>query len=139
MKTKITATLLFATVFACNSFSQNAWKAEPSNKYYVPETPAKLLSRTETFFGADLDYSSQGGKITSIIPNSPAESNNFRNGDIITAIGNITINSEDSYRQAMESNKPDDLVKVSYIRKGSQKSRKVKLDKITVYKNEGSK
>lgn len=139
MKTRITATLLLAAGFAFNATAQNAWTPEPTNKYYVPETPVQVLSRTETFFGADFTYSNEGAKITNVIPNSPAESFNFRNGDIITAIGSVAINSEEDYKHAMEINKPDETVSVSYIRKGTQKTRKVKLDKITVYKTSGTK
>ena len=138
MKTKITAILLFVISFLSNVMAQNAWKPDPTNKYYVPETTPQYLTRVETLFGAEFEYSDEGGKVINILPNSPAENYNFKRGDIVTAIGSVVINSESAYRQAMEINKPDELVTVTFIRKGAEKERKVRLDKITVYKKAGT-
>lgn len=137
MKT-IIATALFLTTFASQSMAQNSWKPEPTNKYRIEEAPAELLSRSETYFGADLNYSSDGAKISFISPNSPAEKFNFMKGDIINSIGGITINSEESFKKAMAAHQPEEIVKVSFTRKNNQKNRKVRLEKITFYKNAGT-
>jgi len=113
-------------------------KVIPGKEKLTKATPyasvESYISSTETFFGADFSYSDKGAMITNIVPYSPAESYNFRRADIITAIGSIVINSENSFKEAMASNKPGELVNVYFTRKGIQKQRKVKLEKITVYK-----
>ena len=135
MKTKIITTAICLASFICTATAQNSWTPAPSAQFTLEE-PTKMLSRNEPFFGAELEYSAQGAVIKSVIPNSPAEEFNFKKGDIITAIGGATINSEASYQQIMESNKPGNVVTVSYLRKGTQKQKKVKLETITVYKKE---
>jgi predicted metalloprotease with PDZ domain len=137
MKTKITATLLLITGSICSATAQNNWQPAPAASNYVKTESPALVSRTETYFGAEFEFTEAGGKITNIIANSPAEANGFRKGDLVTHIGTFAINSKDNYTKAMEAYRPGERVDILYIRKGNAKERKVDLDKITVFKNAG--
>lgn len=134
MKTKIITTAICLTAFFSNASAQNAWTAAPANNFEVTEPAPAMLSRTETFFGAELEYTSAGATVKSIIPNSPAAEYNFKPGDVISLIGNTQITSEQSYQAAMDASKPGDRVKVIFKRNGTEKSRKVTLEQITRYK-----
>ena len=134
MKTKFISTILLLIAFATGSTAQTSFTTQTPSSYFIEEAPEELVPVNETYFGADMEYSSEGGRITMIVPNSPAEAYSFRTGDLITAIGGEKITSEESFRNVIASRKPGDVVTVTYTRKKSEKQRKVKLDQITVYK-----
>ncbi len=98
---------------------------DPAVQITLTETTTSLAATTEAVFGAEFTYTDKGAVITFI---------NFKTDDIITAIGNVTINSDAAYKQALSSYKPEETVTISYIRKNVQKQKKVILDKVTVYK-----
>ena len=136
MKTRIFIIAAMLAAFFTNVIGQSRFRPDPDpgTQVTLTEKVTTLLPSTETVFGAEFEYTAKGAVITFIYPNTPAETYNFRKGDIITAIGSTTINSESAYRQAMNDYKPEQSVVISYIRKDTQKQKKVILDKITVYK-----
>lgn len=134
MKTKFISTILILVAIATGSTAQTSFTTQTPSSYFIEEAPAELVPVAETYFGAEMDYSSMGGKITTIVPNSPAETFSFRTGDLISAINGEKITSEEGFRNAISSKKPGDVVTVTYTRKKGEKQRKVKLDQITVYK-----
>src|SRR6476660_7326545 len=97
MKKIMTVMFLLLTGITGNLAAQNNWKPDPANKYNVQELTPQYLTRTETYFGAELEYTDRGATVISVMPNSPAESYSFRKGDIITAIGGIVISSKSGY------------------------------------------
>ena len=88
--------------------------------------------QSQSYLGADLDYSSGSAKVTFITPETPAERASFKKGDVINSIGSITIASQESYNEAMKTYKPGEDVKISFTRNGKAKQRTVTLDKISV-------
>ena len=126
MKTKIIAAFLIASAFTTPAFSQNSLQAVASSATAVPVT--------ETYFGAGFNYPGTGAVITEITPYSPAETFNFKKGDVVTMIDNYTINSASDLETAMQSLKPGTVATVAYTRKGKAKTKKVTLDQIKVFK-----
>ncbi len=92
---------------------------------------APVIIQSQSYLGADLDYSAGGAKITFITPNTPAERASFKKGDVITSIGTINIGSQENFTEAMKTYKPGEDVKISYTRNGKAKQRTVTLDKIS--------
>ena len=104
---------------------QSLLKTGYTNQYQLKTANAGVLT---------VLYSIRGGVLVGILGN-PA----MKAGDIVTTIGSVAIMSEATYKTAMETYKPDETVKVTYIRNGNQKQRKVTLSKLTVYKKAGTK
>jgi S1-C subfamily serine protease len=125
---------LFGLISIAGAQSRFRPDPDPAVQITLTESTTTLASTTEAVFGAEFNYTDKGAVITFIYPNTPAETFHFKTDDIITAIGNVTINSEAAYKQALNSYKPEESVTISYIRKNVQKTKKVILDKVTVYK-----
>lgn len=66
--------------------------------------------------------------VTDVIENSPAERAKIERGDIITKIGNVTIDENHSYINALFQYKPGDQVAIEIIRKGQTVQLLVLLD-----------
>jgi S1-C subfamily serine protease len=138
---------LFSVVFALAllatniSTAQQVWSKTASSGvgyklYNASDLESYKFVGTVTYFGADFSYSEKGGLITKVHQTSPASDFNFKENDVITAIGKFKVTSSEEYDKAMETYKPKDEVVVSYIRDGEERSRIVVLDKIDVYKSE---
>ncbi len=59
-----------------------------------------------------------GVYVTRVAPNSPASQAGLKEGDIITHIGNITIDETHSYIDALYTYKPGDQITVEFVRNG---------------------
>jgi S1-C subfamily serine protease len=56
--------------------------------------------------------------VTDVASNSPASQANLQRGDIITAIGNVTLDETHSYINALFTYKPGDQVTLTLARNG---------------------
>jgi len=88
------------------------------------------------FLGVSTEKSDKGAKITSLSKESPAEKAGLLENDIITKLNNQKVEDPESLYQAVTANKPNDVVKITYIRDGKEKSTNatLQLKKQTVRK-----
>ena len=80
-----------------------------------------------TFLGVITDKVTDGVKITSVIKGSSAEKAGLLKDDIITRVNDKKITSPEDLIEAVRSYKPDDNVKIDYVRNNKKKDLKVKL------------
>ena len=72
----------------------------------------------------------EGFYIAKIIPEMGAESAGLQEGDIITSIDEVDIRKFSDLSGYLSTKRPNDLVQVTFIREGSEKSLKVVLKKV---------
>ena len=88
--------------------------AKPSGK------PAGEARRASTGSVPDFAYGGKGVKISSVMPDSPAEKAGMREGDIITAFDGEMVTDLKSYSEILKRHQPGDTVKVVLLRDGSE-------------------
>ena len=86
-----------------------------------------INSKPQTFLGVMMDKSNEGVKITEVVKGSGAEKAGLLTGDIITKLNDKKITSPEDLIEAVKSHKPDDEVKIYYLRNNKKKDTKVKL------------
>ena len=73
-----------------------------------------------------MNFPGEGALVASsagaILPGSPAQKAGLRGGDIITALDGTPINSPDELIVAVRSRNVGDVVRLTYLRDGSQKT-----------------
>ncbi len=79
------------------------------------------------FLGVTSEKDIAGAKITSITEKSAAEKAGLKENDIITKVGETKIDGPESLSKAITAKKPNDEVKVYYLRNGKEKSVKATL------------
>lgn len=79
------------------------------------------------FLGVAFKNEKEGAKITSVDKESPAEKAGLQKDDIITKIGDEKISDDNNLAKAIGKQKPNDEVKITYLRNGKQKTVKTKL------------
>ncbi len=79
------------------------------------------------FLGVTTEKTTGGAKITEVVKASAAEKAGLKKDDIITKIGDEKIEDGESLSEAIASKKPNDVVKVFYIRNGKSGSVKATL------------
>ncbi|MEP6927546.1 MAG: PDZ domain-containing protein [Ginsengibacter sp.] len=83
--------------------------------------------KPRTFLGVITEKTTDGVKITSVINGSAAEKAGLQKDDIITMLNDKKIISPEDLMDAVKFYKPDDNVKIDYIRNHKNKDVKVKL------------
>ena len=74
----------------------------------------------------DMNYQGEGAQVANsvrgILPGSPAEKAGLRAGDVVIALDGQPINSPEELIVAVRSRNVGDLVRVTYVRNGSEKT-----------------
>lgn len=91
----------------------------------MKETKRNMENRA--FLGVGTDEDKEGAKITEVQKESAAAGAGFKEGDIITKVGDTEINNPEQLTAAIRKQKPGDEVTINYLRDGKRKSAKVKL------------
>jgi len=68
------------------------------------------------------------GKNFAVLPGKPAEKAGLQEKDVITAINGVKINEKNPLQQEIMKHAPGDTIKVTYIRKGEEKTTEVTLE-----------
>ena len=68
-----------------------------------------------------------GATVTAVGPNSPAATAGLKTGDVITKIGDTTVQNDADLLRAIRSHEPGDEVTVTYTRNGASAQVKVTL------------
>ncbi len=86
-------------------------------------------AKPRAFLGVITEKASDGSgvKITSVVKGSAAEKAGLQKDDVITGVNDKKINSPEDLMDAVTSYKPDDNVKIDYLRADKKKDLKVKL------------
>jgi serine protease Do len=94
------------------------------------------------FLGVSTEKSENGAKVISLSKESPAEKAGLLENDIITKLNNQKVEDPESLYKAVTANKPNDEVKITYLRNGKEKTTKATLNlkvqtdrKVIVMKN----
>jgi serine protease Do len=83
--------------------------------------------KSRTFLGVISEKATDGVKITSVIKGSSAEKAGLLKDDIISQVNDKKISSPEDLIDAVRSYKPDDNVRIDYLRNNKKKDLKVKL------------
>lgn len=83
--------------------------------------------KPHTFLGVLTAKADDGVKITQVVKGSSAEKAGLANGDVITKLDDKKIGSPDDLSDAVLSYKPNDEVKIYFLRDNKKKDTKVKL------------
>jgi serine protease Do len=86
------------------------------------------------FLGVSTEKSENGAKVISLSKESPAEKAGLLENDIITKLNNQKVEDPESLYKAVTANKPNDEVKITYLRNGKEKTTKATL-KLKVQKD----
>lgn len=86
-------------------------------------------STNKALLGVATEKADNGAQITSVTEGSPAEKAGLQTDDIITKVGDATINNPDDLFKAIGIYKPGDKVSISYIRNGAVNNTLAVLDK----------
>ncbi len=79
------------------------------------------------FLGVSTEKSEKGAKVISLSKESPAEKAGLLENDIITKLNNQKVEDPESLYKAVTANKPNDEVKITYLRNGKEKTTKATL------------
>jgi serine protease Do len=79
------------------------------------------------FLGVSTEKSDKGAKVISLSKESPAEKAGLLENDIITKLNNQKVEDPESLYKAVTANKPNDEVKITYLRNGKEKTTKATL------------
>ena len=79
------------------------------------------------FLGVSTEKSEKGAKVISLTKESPAEKAGLLENDIITKLNNQKVEDPESLYKAVTANKPNDEVKITYLRNGKEKTTKATL------------
>jgi putative serine protease PepD len=134
---------------AIASLSQSTDGSQPGSigvGFAIPVDQAKRIAQeiidtgkaTHAVLGASVgdaaEQSSQipsGAKIASVTPGSGAESAGLQAGDVITGIGNQSVESADALIAAVRSSTPNSSTQVTFTRDGESKTVSVTLGSAT--------
>lgn len=93
------------------------------------EDMIRKVKTNKAFLGVMTEKVNEGAKITEVTEGSAAEKAGFKEGDIITKIGEDKVTGPDDLYKAVGSRKPDEKVAVTYLRGGKQSVATVTLGK----------
>jgi putative serine protease PepD len=79
------------------------------------------------YLGVSLDSRATSARVAEVRPGTPAAKAHLRNGDVITAVDNTSVNSAEALTRAIDSHKPGDTVTVKIRRDGKDVTAQVKL------------
>jgi serine protease Do len=79
------------------------------------------------FLGVTTEKATEGAKITEVVKASAAEKAGLKTGDIITKVDGETIEDGETLAEVISAKKPNELVKVAYLRNGKAANVKATL------------
>jgi putative serine protease PepD len=79
------------------------------------------------YLGVSLDSTATSARIANVRPGTPAENAHLRAGDVVTAVGDTTVDSAEALTRAIDAHQPDETVTVKLRRGGNDLSVQVKL------------
>jgi serine protease Do len=85
------------------------------------------VNSNKAFLGVLSEKSDKGALIKNVTKQSAAEKAGLKEQDIITKVGDKKISTPEELAYAIKSYKPNDQVKISYLRDGKKKDTKVNL------------
>jgi serine protease Do len=81
------------------------------------------------FLGVTTEEHEKGARIESVSDESAAEKAGLKKGDIITKVGDKTIDKPEDLTKAVRSHKPEEKVSITYLRDGKEQKSTVTLGK----------
>ncbi|RKY92887.1 MAG: peptidase M28, partial [Ignavibacteriae bacterium] len=103
------------------TFTGKKEEESPTDK---KEQTEKKERRVSSGTMPDFEYSGEGVKIGTVMPDSPAEKSGLLKGDIIVMMDEIPIKSLRDYSNALKTKQPGDVVTIEFIRDGENKTTK---------------
>ena len=107
-----------------NGNFQRQWD-EAAKKFHGQFKKDKEISRP--FLGVTTEKATNGVKVVEVVAESAAEKAGLKEGDIITKINDKVVDNPDALADIVKSQKPQDEVKISYIRNNKNKTVKAVL------------
>ena len=113
-----------------NNTSPNGGSTAPNGGGLFPN--GRNASQT-AFLGVSVENADNNGgaRVTDVRAGSPAADAGLKTGDVITKIGDTTIQTSTDLIRAVRSNSPGDSVTVTYTRDGNSTDVKVKLGSLS--------
>lgn len=134
MRVKLFVTLAFITavVFAAAWSIHSQVKAESAVKDDDEETAylgVYISAVSDSVMEKEGLASKDGARIAAVQPGSPADEAGLMRGDIVIAFDDAPIKTPDELSEAVKARKPEDKVKITFIRAGERQSLTVTLGK----------
>lgn len=84
----------------------------------APPPPPKVERAQKPLLGVyyEVDVATNGGKITSVMPNTGAEAANLQAGDVILQVDDVKVDGIQSLQEVIKSHKPGDKVMLTILR-----------------------
>jgi len=79
--------------------------------------------------GVNTEYTEKGARVVSVTPEGAAQKAGLQKGDIITKINGKAIDENNDITKVVRQHKPNDKVKVAYLRDGKEKEVEAQLTK----------
>jgi S1-C subfamily serine protease len=97
----------------------------------APAASNAPVSADRAYLGVYPGTESDGGgvKLEQVIDGSPAEKAGLQAGDVITALGDRTIGSDEELREAIASHQSGEKVRVTFLRDGEKRRTSARLGK----------
>jgi len=114
-----------------NVYRMNTARGGNWNYAFNDMEPMSLFSEdaNRAMFGVVTEGADKGAEIQSITKESGAEKAGLKKGDVITKIGDKSIESSDDVTEAIHSRKPGEKVSITYLRDGKEQKTTAELGK----------
>lgn len=89
------------------------------------------VNSNKAFLGVTTEKTEKGAEIQEVVKGSAAEKAGLKKGDIITKIGDETVEGPEELSDLIGFKKPGDEIKISYLREGKKSTAKASLGKRT--------
>ena len=106
-----------------DSFNFNWDEIAPGNFYEINKS-------TRGYLGVYLDDTDGKVTVTGIEPNSPAQKAGLQENDIIKSVNGDEVKTYDALMDIMNSTKPGDKIKITFIRNGKEEKTDAVLDEV---------
>jgi serine protease Do len=108
-------------------------RRSPSYNIYTPSSPfrgnggtwsydSELFNEEGAFLGVSTEASDNGARVITVTDESAAEKAGLKKGDVIKKINETKVEDHEDLSKAIGKLKPEDKVKVTYLRDGSEKT-----------------
>jgi len=103
--------------------------------FAVPSNTARQIANRlistgkadHAYLGVELSATSNGARVTSVVPGKAADKAGVQKDDVITSFDGKKVTSVDSLRFAVDAKHPGDVVKVTLVRDGQSRTVSVTL------------
>jgi serine protease Do len=83
---------------------------------------ADLFNNESAFLGVSTEADDEGAKVISVTDESAAEKAGLKKGDVIKRINETKVEDHDDLSKAINKLKPEDKVKITYLRNGDERT-----------------